>query len=764
MKRIILLAFIGIVLLLTGCKQDDKVEGPQLTADNIDEVLSALTTDEKLLLLKGTGMKTMLGMGTAVGDTDKDVPGAAGTTNPVPRLGIPAVVLADGPAGLRINPTRKRDDNTYYCTAFPVGTLLASSWDTELLEKVGKAMGNEAVEYGVDVILGPGANIQRNPLCGRNYEYYSEDPVLTGMLGAAMVNGIESNGVGASVKHYVANNQETNRNINNSIVNDRAMREIYLKGFEIIVKNSQPWTIMSSYNKVNGTYTSESRDLLTDILRGEWSFKGLVMSDWFGGSNAPAMIHAGNDLLQPGLKKQYKAIKKAVESGELSMEDVNTSVHRVLELVATSRKIEDHSYSNNPDLKANAELTRQSASEGMILLKNDETLPIQNKVNIALFGVTSYDFISGGTGAGDVNEAYTVSLDEGLRNVGFEINDIAEEIFEKHKAKNRKAFKKPKGTLAAMRHPYDPPEYLPSPEQIESCAAEADLAIITIGRNSGEAVDRVEKDDFLLSEMEQELISKVCAHFHAAGKKVVVVLNIAGVIETDSWKDTPDAILLAWQGGQEGGNSVADILSGKVNPGGKLPMTFPINLADHASTANFPLEGQSMSMGSFLSGGKEKPEEEQVRNVDYTVYEEGIYVGYRHFDKNSIEVSYPFGYGLSYTGFEYEKMKVELADDTIDIVVSVKNTGSNSGKEVVQIYVSKPETEIDRPLQELKAFAKTHQLGPGESAELQMKIPVSELAYWDEENNGWAIERGKYTIKAASSSRDIRLTRDIELQ
>ena len=763
MKKTFLVTCIGALLLLAGCRKAIEEQGPQLTADNIDEVISAMTIDEKILILKGTGMKAMLGMGTAVGDTDKDVPGAAGTTYPVPRLGIPSIVLADGPAGLRINPTRKRDDKTYYCTAFPVGTLLASSWDTGLLEDVGKAIGSEVFDYGVDVVLGPGVNIMRNPLCGRNYEYYSEDPLLSGLLGAAMVNGIESNGVGASVKHYVANNQETNRNINNSIVNDRAMREIYLKGFEIIVKNSQPWTIMSSYNKVNGTYTSESRVLLTDILRGEWGFKGLVVSDWFGGNNAPAMIHAGNDLLQPGRKKQYKAIRKAVESGELDMGDVNTSVHRVLELVAGSHKMEDHSSSNNPDLKANAELTRQSASEGMILLKNDGTLPLQNVMNIALFGVTSYDFITGGTGAGDVNEAYAVSLDEGLRNVGFQINVIAEDIFEKHRAENKKAFRKPKGTLAAMRHPYDPPEYLPLPEQIEACAAEADLAVITIGRNSGETVDRTEKDDFLLSEIEQELISKVCEYFHAVGKKVVVVLNIAGVIETDSWKDTPDAILLAWQGGQEGGNSVADILSGKVNPSGKLPMTFPIKLADHASTANFPLEGGSMRILSMISGAKEKPEEEQVRNIDYTVYEEGIYVGYRHFDKNNLEVSYPFGYGLSYTCFEYEDMRVQLANDTVDIVVRVRNTGNNEGKEVVQIYVSKPETEIDRPVQELKAFAKTQLLDPDKTAELTMSIPVSDLSYWNEEISDWTLERGKYTINAAASSRDIRLTCDIEL-
>ncbi|MFH0841205.1 MAG: glycoside hydrolase family 3 C-terminal domain-containing protein [Bacteroidota bacterium] len=761
MKKYIFLTCVSTVLLISGCSKPGEVSGPKLSADNIDEVISAMTLDEKILLLKGTGMKSMIGMGTAVGDTDKDVKGAAGTTTPIPRLGIPAVIFADGPAGLRISPERKGKDRTFYCTAFPVGTLLASSWDAGLVEEVGKAMGNEAVEYGVDVILGPGVNIQRNPLCGRNYEYYSEDPFLTGIMGTSMVNGIESNQVGASVKHYLANNQETNRNANNAIVSQRALREIYMKGYEMIVGNSQPWTIMSSYNKLNGTYTSESREVMTDILRGEWGFEGLVMSDWFGGKDAVAQIGAGNDLLEPGLKRQYKAIKKAVENGTLPVEYVDASVRRVLELVLKSRKMENNSYSNNPDLKAHAVLTRWSAAEGMILLKNDGTLPLTGNKNVALFGVTSYDFISGGTGAGDVNEAYTISLVQGLQNSDYTVNAVAKEIFEKHKAENIKAFKKPKGTLAAMRNPYHPPEYLPAPGQLSECASEADAAIITIGRNSGEAQDRVEKDDFLLSDIEQNLISTVCESFHSAGKKVVVVLNIAGVIEIASWKAKPDAILLAWQGGQEGGNSVADILCGKVNPSGKLPMTFPVTLADHASTENFPTDGRPMKLG--FTGGKEKPEAEQEHNVDYTIYEEGIYVGYRHFDKKGLDVSYPFGYGLSFTQFVYDKMDVEVTGDTININVTVNNSGNIPGKEIVQIYVSKPDTQIDRPVQELKAFAKTPLLGTGEAITLTMQIPVSELSYWNEVKSEWTLETGAYTINAASSSREIRLSEEISL-
>lgn len=722
-----------------------------------NNLLSQMTLDEKIRLLKGSGMKSGMGLGPS----DEGVRGAVGTIVPIPRLGTPTIYLSDGPAGLRIHPTRKNENKTYYCTAFPIGTLLASTWNVELIEEVGEAMGNEALEYGVDVILAPGANIHRSPLCGRNFEYYSEDPILTGEIGAAMVNGIESNGVGTSVKHYVANNQETNRNQNDALISERAFREIYLKGFEIIVKKSQPWTLMSSYNKVNGTYTSESRYILTDILRDDWGFEGIVMTDWFGGKNPPAQIHAGNDLLEPGTRKQHKALKEAAKNGELSEEDINTSARRILKLVLNSRKMESYAYSNDPDLKAHAQVTRQSASEGMVLLKNDGSLPFKGVKNIALFGVTSYDFIAGGTGSGDVNEAYTVSLEEGLSNAGFEINITAKQLFEAHRANNEEAFEKPKNLLAAMTDPYTPPEMVPTMEQAGQVAGTADLAIVTIGRNSGEGGDRVEKDDFLLSAKEVEMLKNVNESFHASGKKVVVVMNIGGVIETASWKDQPDAILLAWQGGQEGGNSVADILSGKVNPSGKLPMTFPIALMDHSSSANFPMNGEAFSLAAIMNRGEEKPEEEQVANVDYTKYEEGIYVGYRHFDKVKMDVSYPFGYGLSYTDFAYENMNVELIDGSIHISLQVGNTGQVPGKEVVEIYVSKPDTEIDRPVQELKAFAKTPLLSSGESTDVHILIPVEDLSYWNEATSGWTLEEGNYTIHSASSSRDIRLSKEI---
>jgi len=751
--------------------EDDR----QPTEARVADLLSQMTIEEKIHLLKGSGLASAMGRV----EPGEGIPGAVGTIVPTPRLGIPTVYLSDGPAGLRIEPFREGEDRTYYATAFPIGTMLAATWNTELVKEVGNAMGSEALEYGIDVILGPGANIHRHPFCGRNFEYYSEDPVLTGYIGAAMVNGIESNGVGTSVKHFVANNQETDRFLNDALVSERALREIYLKGFEIIVKKSQPWTIMSSYNKVNGTYVAENPELLTGVLRDEWGFEGLVMSDWFGGNDAPAMIRAGNDLLEPGTKKQWDALLEAHENGELSEADIDTAVKRILTLILDSRKMENYAYGNDPDLEAHAAITRQSAAEGAVLLKNEGVLPLQEAQSVALIGVTSYDFIAGGTGSGDVNEAYTVSLEQGLataqpqspivseapeslsNRVVYEIAETPKKAFEAHKEANVEAFEKPEG-LNAMFQPYTPPELLLSQQQLEQAVEEADVAIITIGRNSGEGGDRVERDDFLLSQKEQEMISSTCEAFHAAGKKVVVVLNIGGVIETASWKDQPDAILLAWQGGQEGGNSVADLLSGRVNPSGKLPMTFPVNVGDHASHANFPLEGARMEMTDML-GREEKPDKEKVRNKDYTEYEEGIYVGYRHFDKANLPVSFPFGYGLSYTDFEFGELTASVENDTLQVRIAVSNTGDFAGKEVVQVYVSKPETTIDRPVRELRAFAKTRLLQPGDTAELSFQIPVADLSYWNEARSEWVVEKGGYFIEVGASSRDIRQSASIEL-
>lgn len=722
----------------------------------VTNALEQMTIEEKIHLLKGSGMAS--GMGRV--PQGEGIPGAVGTIVPTPRLGLPTVYLSDGPAGLRILPTREGSDATFYCTAFPIATVLASTWNTDLVEQVGQSMGNEAKEYGIDVILGPGANLHRHPLCGRNFEYYSEDPLVTGKMGAAMVRGIEGQGVGTSVKHFVANNQETNRMNNDVRVSERALRELYLKGFEIVVNEANPSTIMSSYNKINGVQVAEDRRILTDILRGEWGYEGMVMSDWFGGKDAVAMVNAGNDLLEPGTKRQWDALTEGYENGTLDEQNINTSVERILKFIFQTAKMKGGEITNAPDLEKHAAVTRQSATEGMILLKNENNvLPLKSGQEVALIGANSYQFIAGGTGSGDVNEAYSVSLQEGLANAGVPINEEASVVFEKAVAADPESFEAPEG-ITAMFNPYQAPQLAYSAEEYGLFAESSDVAILTIGRNAGEGGDRVIENDFTLTEGELEMLNKTCESFHALNKPVIVVLNVGGVVETESWKNKPDAILLAWQGGQEGGNSVADLLVGKVSPSGKLTMTFPVAIEDHWSNKNFPLSGGSMKMTDMLLQ-KETPEEEWVANVDYTEYEEDIYVGYRHFDKSNLKVSYPFGYGLSYTSFEYVNPTVGLKNDTIFAQVTIQNSGSYDGKEVVQIY-SSFESE-DRPKQELRAFAKTELLPAGGEQVISFTIPVSDLKIWDEESDQWTLPQGEHQIHIAASSRDHKYSEEIIL-
>ena len=753
MKKISILAMSAAAVLSCAPKGD-----PQLGKDSLDKVVAAMTLEEKAHLVIGTGMAGSSGEAPVVGETRNLVPGAAGTTYPIPRLGIPAIVLADGPAGLRINPLREGDANTYYCTHFPIGTLLASTWNTELVEQVGQAIGNEVLEYGTDVLLAPALNIHRNPLCGRNFEYYSEDPVVSGKTAAAYVRGVQSNGVGTSIKHYALNNQETNRMKNDVRVSPRAVREIYLKGFEIAVKESQPWTVMSSYNFVNGVYTSESKDLQTTMLRDEWGFKGMVMTDWFGGADAAAQMWAGNDMLQPGRPGQFEDIVEGVRSGRLSEADLDRNVRRVLELIVKSPRFKGYEFSNKPDLKAHAAVTRQSAVEGMVLLENNGVLPLASEISrVAVFGTTSYDFIAGRTGSGNVNRAYTVSLLEGLRNAGYAIDAELEKTYTKYiKEETERLNPKSDDPMAMFMPKIRAGEFVPSAGLLDKMVRANDVAIITLGRNSGEFFDR-KVADFTLTEQESGMIEAVCAAFHEAGKKVVVILNIGGVIETASWKNLPDAVLLAWQAGQEGGNSVADVLKGVANPSGKLTMTFPVRYEDHASSRNFPID---MAFGMF---GKDKDAEPQ-RNVDYTEYEEGIYVGYRWFDKQGLEVSYPFGYGLSYTRFEWSEASVKPSRGETAVSVKVTNTGKIPGKDVVELYVAAPQGELDKPVKELKAYAKTRELQPGESQLVTLKVKNSELASYDESASAWVTDAGHYDFMLGSSSRDIRATLCAEIR
>ena len=736
---------------------------PVLRPDNIPEIVSLLTLEEKAAILVGCGSTAFDG----IGRNDIGVKGSAGATHAIPRLGIPSIVLADGPAGLRIDPTRPGTDKTFYCTGFPIGTMLASTWNPVLVEEVGQAMGNEVLEYGVDVLLGPGANIHRNPLCGRNFEYFSEDPLLAGETAAAYINGIESNGVGACIKHFAANNQELNRLHNDARISQRALREIYLRVFEIAIRKAQPWTLMTSYNYINGTHASEAPWLLTDILRGDWGFEGTVMTDWGGGYDTAAQIHAGNELIQSGSDARYNALIDAVKEGRLSMADVDRSVSRALELIVKTPAYRGYRHSDAPDLEAHAAVCRKSADEGMVLLKNNGALPAGPSGVTALLGVTSYAFIAGGTGSGDVHRPYVVDLQQGLGDGGFTLEKGLDEFYGAYMEDERWRCKMIDGKNSWVIDRERPIEVVPS-ELIRKAAESADRAFVTFGRVFGEGKDRDLYYSYMIQERELQLLRETSEAFHAKGKKVTVILNIGGAVDIKSWEGLADAILVCWQPGEEGGHSLADVLSGAVNPSGRLPMTISDAYEHEPSAPNFPRiytdKPFNYSFYRRLEGNKK---DYTVKDVDYTDYEEGIYVGYRYFQTRAPkQVAYPFGFGLSYSSFKWSGMQVAAGDGNgrcFKVTVKVTNTGKYAGKDVVELYVSAPGKDMDKPARELKAFAKTPLLQPGESCTVEMCVPEESLASWDESAGAWAVERGRYRFIAARNAADRGLRKRVSL-
>lgn len=753
-------------MLATSCT----TKTPQLGTDPIDDVIAAMTLEEKANFVVGTermkvtppdrapGMpvremfsdelKAKLAqckdsaeaydMMIATSLVQGKVAGSAGQHYAIPRLGVEPIVYADGPAGLRIDPTRKDDSGEYYCTAFPVGATLAASWDVDLVKEVTTAMGNEVLEYGADVLLAPAINIHRTPLCGRNFEYYSEDPLLAGKIAAAYIQGIQSNGVGVSLKHFAVNSQETCRNGVDARLSERALREIYLKGFEIAVKEADPWTIMSSYNKVNGTLASENYHLLTEILRDDWGFNGFVMTDWWAEENGARQIAAGNDLQMPGTVRQYNDIVEAVKNGTLDEKVLDQSIRRIMNIMLKCPTYRHYQYSNKPDLEAHAKVTRQAATDGMVLLKNEaQTLPLSSKV--ALFGTASYDLLVGGSGSGNVNRKYKVSLDEGLLNNGIQLEETLAKIYRDYT--DAELAKQPKENFWTIPVA---PEMPLTKVQVKAALAQSDVAIVTLSRMAGEGGDRKEvKGDYLLSDLELANLRLVCSEAHAMGKKVVLVLNMGNIIDLAPVAELPDAILHAWMGGQEMGNSLADVLTGKVNPSGKLPMTWAMKYSDYSSANNFP---------------------ESDGDASYARYEEDVMVGYRHFTTKDIKVLYPFGYGLSYTTFDYSDMQVKEQGDAYEVSFTVKNTGNVAGREVAQLYVGKPKTEgYLMPARELKAFAKTALLQPGESQQVTLTIKRADLSTWIEDKNEWGVLSGEYRLMVAANANDVKAEKIINL-
>lgn len=750
---------ITVQILLLACTSNQQAQSDK---DKIETLIASMTLEEKIGMTVGDGKflpaidpKTIeQGTGIIIANQNSKLV--------IPRLSVRTTALSDGPSGLNRDPHPEGATEYIYTTAFPTSTCLAATWNTEILEKVGTAFGNEVLEYDYDLVLMPALNLHRNPKCGRNFEYYSEDPLLSGKLSASMVNGLQSNGIGATLKHFLANNQEMNRRTYNAVISQRALREVYMRGFEIAVKEGFPQAIMTSYNKVNGYYTAESPELLQNIVRQEWGFEGLFITDFDGYGNAVAKVRAGNNMLMGGNMQEYNELRAALKDKTLDESTLDKNLVYNMQLKQKSPRAMGHIPSLKPDLEAHAKIAREAAAEGMVLLKNENNaLPLKEEKTVAVFGKISYYLVEAGTGSGGIrSNKYAISVNEGLKATGFKILKDLEETYTAFIAKIIEDnlvpdyFNTPKmladnGVINGIAPGHFKKRIVPfhkelglTNESIEKQVPDSDVAVITLGRSGGE---NYENGYFPTSQIEIDLVRNVCDAYHAAGKKVIVILNVGGVCETASWRDYPDAILLAWQPGQEGGYVVADILTGAVNPSGKLPDSFPLTYEDGPSTSSYPGEPSENPINSF--------------------YKEGIYVGYRYYDSFDVPTAYEFGYGISYTSFEYSDLKLSSNSfsSKMQVTVMVKNTGNVAGKEIVQLYLAAPATVIEKPVQELKGFAKTQLLQPGESQQLSFELDDRSLASFWSGISAWKADKGDYEVRIAASSKDIRLKTSFNL-
>ena len=645
-------------------------------------------------------------------------------TAPVERLGIAAIMVSDGPHGLRTQPEDADHvgiSGSVPATCFPTASALASSWDPELVQRVGAALGREARAQGVAVVLGPGINIKRSPLCGRNFEYFSEDPALSGVLGAAMIDGVQSQGVGTSLKHYAANNQETDRLRVSAEVDERTLREIYLAGFERAVTEAGPWTVMCAYNKVNGVYASEHAWLLTTVLRGEWGFDGLVVSDWGAVHDRVAALAAGLDLeMPPNLGVSDAAILTAVRSGQLDEHVLDTAVARVLQLVDRAAANTEPPPVLDPD--AHHMLARAAATECAVLLKNqDRLLPLRLNAGgtIAVIGEFARTPRYQGAGSSQVNPTRVdVALDE-LRSA---VPDQVEIAF---------AAGYGIGTT-------DRDEQLG--DEAVALASRAEVVVAFLGLPAADESEGFDRTHMDLPASQTALLSRLAD----ANPNLAVVLANGSAVRLSEWEQHAKAVLECWLSGQGAGGAAANLLLGTANPSGRLAETLPLRLEDTPSYLNFPGEAG------------------QVR------YGEGIFVGYRGYDALDRQVHYPFGHGLSYTSFDYADLSANVTgrpqdgDLVVNITCRVTNTGDHRGKEVVQLYVGDPEASVARPVRELKAFAKVD-LDPGETTAVAFTLTARDLSYWSTRLHDWALEGGEFELAVGASSRDLRLTTTLDI-
>lgn len=637
------------------------------------------------------------------------------TTTPVKRLGVPEMIVADGPHGVRrVTDLHAVAAESLPATCFPTASCLASTWNVDLIHKMGEALAEECIALDVDVLLGPGVNMKRSPLCGRNFEYFSEDPYLAGEMAASLINGVQSKGVGTSLKHYAANNQEYQRFSISAEVDERTLREIYLTAFEKAVKQAQPWTVMCSYNKINGTFGSEHKHLLTEILKNEWGFEGLVVSDWGAVRDRVAALKGGLDWEMPGPQaRRVKAIVEAVRSGELDEAVLNESVRRILQIVFKAKETPKQ---GTFDVDTHHELARQVAAEGMVLLKNNGVLPLKSQRKIAVIGRSAKQAHFQGGGSSHINTTkVAVPFEELQAQAG-----SAELTY-------------------VPGYPADNSFRQDMIDQAVALAQSADVAVLYIALPTFKESEGYDRRDLDLTDQQVALIKAVAK----VQPNTVVVLNNGAPIAMSAWIDDVAAVLEGWMMGQAGGAAIADVLFGKVNPCGKLAETFPCKLADTPAYINWPGEAGVVRYG------------------------EGLFIGYRYYDAKQMPVLFPFGYGLSYTTFAYSNPQASAQTfkdvDGLTVTVDVTNTGAVAGKEIVQVYVHDQQSGLVRPAKELKGFAKVA-LQPGETKTVSITLDFRAFAYYHPEYKQWVTEDGAFDILIAASAADIRQTLTVTLK
>jgi len=660
----------------------------------IQAIIEKMTLEEKAALCTGASMWT---------------------TTPVERLEVPALIVSDGPHGLRrVADIHSISQESQPATCFPTASCTASTWDVDLIHKMGEALAEECIALNVDVVLGPGANMKRSPLCGRNFEYFSEDPYLAGEMAASLINGIQSRGVGTSLKHYAVNNQEFQRLSINAEVDERTLREIYLTAFEKAVKQAKPWTVMCSYNKVNGTLASENHHLLTEILKKEWGFEGLIVSDWGAVRDRVAALRGGLDLEMPGPRDwRVKAVVEAVRSGGLDEALLDDSVRRILGIVF---KAKETPKVGTLDVDGHHELARKIAAEGMVLLKNNGLLPLKNQQHIAVIGRSAEHAHFQGGGSSHINTT----------KVAIPFKELQE------RAGNAEL-------TYAEGYPSDDSFRQDLIDQAVVLAQSADVALLYIALptfKESEGYDRIDLD---LTGQQIALIKAVSA----IQPNTVVVLNNGAPVAMEAWIGGVAAVLEGWMAGQAGGAAIADVLYGKANPCGKLAETFPIKLADTPAYLNWP-------------GG-----------AGVVRYGEGLFIGYRYYDARQVPVLFPFGFGLSYTTFSYSNARVSKKTfkdvDGLIVTVDVTNTGKVAGKEIVQVYVHDQKSNLVRPEKELKGFAKV-ELQPGETKSVSIPLDFRAFAYYHPDYRQWITEDGDFDLLIGASAADIRQTLTVTLE